>query len=67
VAERDKPKSWVIYGEWPDGCEPPETNTWDREAKIVDTGLLDINGKPIKRWVKGMDPIGFILPKERCT
>jgi len=63
VAERDKPKSWVIYGDWSDGCEPPKADAWDRESRVVETGLLDASGRPIKRRVKGMDPIGFVVLK----
>ena len=63
MAERDKPKSWVIYGDWSDSREPPKVDVWDRESKVTETGLLDVLGRPIKRRVKGMDPIGFVVLK----
>jgi hypothetical protein len=35
-------------------------SVWDRAERTIDTGLLDASGEPIKRRLKGMDPIGFI-------
>ena len=40
-----------------------ESNVWDRQTEMVDTGILDAGGAPIKRQTSGMDQIGFIRSK----
>lgn len=38
----------------------PELTVYDMQAEEINTGLLDAQGKPIKRRSVGMEPIGFI-------
>ncbi len=59
------PTDYVIYGAWRYDDEYVKPTTWDREPQIVDTGLLNVDGHPIKRVVNGMEPIGFVIPRDQ--
>jgi hypothetical protein len=38
-------------------------DVWDREPREIDTGILDADGRPIMRVVRGMEQIGFVRLK----
>lgn len=66
-----KPKGSVVVYDDNEGIYEDrtkvESNVWDRQSEVVDTGILDPHGRLIKRRTRGMDPVGFIRFQETSS